>query len=208
MDVNERRALLRVNLITAAEGVIAQGGLPALRARDLAAEAGCAVGAIYTVFPDLDALILAVSLRTLALFESEIARSGGNAAATECRDPETAIDELVRLALTYFTFARANAPRWRALFQHRMASGLVPDWYRSEQGRLFRYIEGPLARLCPDLTEAERKLRARSLFSATHGLVSLGMDEKLMALSPATLAEELETVVRALGRGLASQPAP
>ena len=208
MDANERRTLLRENLITAAEGVIAQGGLPALRARDLAALVGWAAGAIYTVFPDLDGLILAVNLRTLALFESEIARSGGDTATVVCRNAESAVDELVRLALTYFAFARANAPRWRALFQHRMASGPVPDWYRSEQGRLFRYIEATLARLCPDLTEAERKLRARSLFSATHGLVSLGMDEKLMALSPATLAEELETVVRALGSGLASQPAP
>ncbi len=207
MDANERRAHLRENLITAAEGVIAQGGLPALRARDLAAEVGCAVGAIYNVFPDLDGLILAVNLRTLALFESEIARSSGNPATTGCSNSETAADELVRLALTYLAFAQANSPRWRALFQHRMASGPVPDWYRSEQGRVFSYIEAPLARLCPDLTEAERKVRARSLFSATHGLVSLGMDEKLMALPPATLAKELETVVRALGRGLAPQPA-
>ena len=40
-----------------------------MKARPLAEAAGCALGAIYTVFPDLDALILAVSARTLARLE-------------------------------------------------------------------------------------------------------------------------------------------
>lgn len=208
MDVTGRRSLLRERLIGAAERVIAAEGLPALKARDLAREAGCAIGAIYNVFPDLDALILEVNLRTLALFEAEVARSGEDAAVPCDAEAEAAVNDLVRLALTYLDFVQAHALRWRALFQHRMAGGPVPDWYRAEQGRLFRYIETPLARLCPGLTDAERALRARSLFSSTHGLVSLGLDEKLMALLPAVLAQEVELVVRALGRGLAAGHGP
>ena len=213
MDADDRRKPLRDKLIAAAEAAMAEGGLPALRARDLAQQAGCAVGAIYNVFPDLDALILAVNLRTLGLFEAAIARSGGDADAQAAPVAEAAVNDLVRLALAYLAFAQSNGPRWRALFQHRMAGGPVPDWYRAEQGRLFRYIEAPLARLCPGLADAERALRARSLFSSTHGLVSLGLDEKLMSLPPATLAREVEAVVRAVGRGLAGageagQPVP
>ena len=203
MDTDVRRKLLQDKLIRAAEHAIAEGGLSALKARDLARQAGCAVGAIYTAFPDLDGLILAVNLRTLALFEAAIARSSDDAGTQAVTDAETAVNDLVRLALAYLAFAQAHGPRWRALFQHRMANGPVPDWYRTEQGRLFRYIELPLALLCPGLTGAERTLRARSLFSSTHGLVSLGLDEKLMALPPATLARELEVVVRAIGQGLA-----
>ena len=67
-----RRAALRAGLVAAAERRIAADGLGGLRARDLAAEAGCALGAIYTVFPDLDALILEVNLRTLGLFEAAL----------------------------------------------------------------------------------------------------------------------------------------
>ncbi len=48
-------AALREALVSAAERTVAAQGLSGLRARDLAREAGCAVGAIYTVFPDLDA---------------------------------------------------------------------------------------------------------------------------------------------------------
>lgn len=198
-DPGERRELLRQRLIGAAERTIAMHGLPALKARDLAQEAGCAIGAIYNVFPDLDALVLQVNLRTLALFEDAITGAEGTGGPA---------DDLVRLALAYLHFVRSHMLRWRALFQHRMSGGPVPDWYRAEQGRLFHYIEAPLAALCPGLSSAERATRARSLFSCTHGLVSLGLDEKLMALPPDTLAAEVETLVRALARGLASPPPP
>ncbi len=203
MQVSERRDMLRDRLVGAAEAVISGQGLPGLKARDLAQEAGCSVGAIYNVFPDLDGLILAVNLRTLALFEAAIADSRAQAGPDD-GSAVTAADELVRLALAYLAFAHAHGPRWRALFQHRMAGGAVPESYRAEQGRLFSYIEAPLARLCPRLSGAERSLRARTLFSSTHGIVSLGLDEKLLSLPRAVLAGELEALVRAAARGLAA----
>ena len=205
MDANERRSLLRQKLTEAAEQVIATEGLPALKARDLARAARCATGAIYNVFPDLDALILTVNLRTLVLFEAAIA--GSSETPARAASAEEAVASLVRLALAYLAFAEDHRLRWQALFQHRIQSGEVPDWYRAEQGRLFRYIEAPLARLCPSLGEADLALRARSLFSCTHGLVSLGVDERLMPLPRATLAQEIELLVRATAEGLADSTA-
>ncbi|GJD60476.1 TetR/AcrR family transcriptional regulator [Methylobacterium frigidaeris] len=205
MRNEERRERLKAALLDAAERTIAESGLPALKARDLAKDVGCALGAIYTVFPDLDALILAVNLRTLALFDRaitavRIAPEPEGAATPAERD--AAVETLVRLAVAYLHFAAANPARWRALFQHRVTHAL-PDWYLVEQVRLFRYIEAPLRVLRPDLGERERALLARSLFSATHGLVSLGLDEKLMVLSEPVLRGQIEIVVGALGRGLA-----
>ncbi|MCF4123971.1 TetR/AcrR family transcriptional regulator [Methylobacterium sp. SyP6R] len=207
MRSDERRERLRTALIDAAEAAIAADGLSALKARDLAKEVGCAVGAIYTAFPDLDALILMVNLRTLALFERAItavpiAPAPEGAATSAERD--AAVETLIRLAVAYLHFAAGNRPRWRALFQHRVTHAL-PDWYLVEQVRLFRYIEAPLRVLRPDLRDRERALLARSLFSATHGLVSLGLDEKLMVLSEPVLRGQIEIVVGALGRGLAGE---
>src|ERR1700738_2521543 len=71
----ERRDRLRDALIDAAERTIETHGLRALRARDLAAEVGCAVGAIYNAVVDLDELIYAVNARTLAALEKTF-RSG------------------------------------------------------------------------------------------------------------------------------------
>ena len=52
--VAERRKALREDLINIAEATIAREGLSGLKARDLATEAGCALGAIYNVFGDLN----------------------------------------------------------------------------------------------------------------------------------------------------------
>lgn len=196
-----RRVALREALVAAAERTVAAQGLAALRARDLARAAGCAVGAIYTVFPDLDALALAVNLRTLNLFDAALGPAEQPSAAIG--GPGAAADELVRLGLAYLAFAEAHPLRWDALFRHRPPPGQrAPDWYVAEQARLFRRIERPLAALRPDLPEPERGLLARSLFSATHGIVALGLDEQRMALPAAILRAQLETLVRAMSTGL------
>src|SRR5690242_17828165 len=62
---DQRRAHLRDVLVGAAERTITQHGPGSLRARALAEEAGCAVGAIYNVVEDLDDLVLLVNARTL-----------------------------------------------------------------------------------------------------------------------------------------------
>ena len=62
--IEARKAALKKNLTDLAEAQIAAQGFASLRARDLAKEAGCSVGAIYNVFDDLTALTLEVNGRT------------------------------------------------------------------------------------------------------------------------------------------------
>jgi AcrR family transcriptional regulator len=201
----ERREELRGALIDAAERTIAAGGLEALRARELAEEVGCAVGAIYNVFPNLDALIFEVNARTLRAFEAFLSEANKTPARSE---ENSAVAELVHLALVYLEFAVEHRPRWRALFEHRMAAGSkMPEWYLGEQARLFALVEGPLRRLRPDLDGDSPMLFARTMFSGVHGIVSLGLDAKLMALPVAILQKEVSEFVRVLGRGLLAAPA-
>src|SRR5215213_2047714 len=174
-----RREELKAALVGAAERTIEKGGLRGVRARDLAAQAGCAVGAIYNVVTDLDDLILAVNARTLAALERALTEAGG-AVDSEALSTEEAIGRLVRLGLGYTDFAAAHTQRWRALFDHRMPEGRdIPDWYMADQRRLFDYIEQPLKTLRGDEAPDCRALLARSLFSAVHGMVALGLEEKL-----------------------------
>ena len=78
-----------------------------------------------------------------------------------------------------------------------------PDWYQRDLERLFGYVERPVAELQPDATRARRALLARSLFSAAHGLVALGLEEKLQFIPLPSLREQVTTIVTALGYGLA-----
>lgn len=193
-----RREKLKEALVDAAEQAIATGGLAALKARDLADMAGCAVGAIYNVFPNLDALVFAVNARTLAAVEAAIA------ATPRAKAGAGPAGELARLALAYADFAIAHRLRWRALFDHRVAGEdeQIPAWYAAEQARLFGLVEAPIRALRPDMPGPAAVLFARTLFSGVHGIVSLGLDAKLMTLSVATLRNELRRFVEAVAKGL------
>lgn len=200
-DLQAKRARLRDDLILAAEAAIAAGGLSALKARTLAETAGCAVGAIYNVFPDLDALIFAVNARTLEKLDAVLA-----ATIRPDTDPETAMR---RLALAYHGFSRAERRRWTAVFAHQIPDGSSPpDWYLGVVGKLFRHIEGPLAALLPDATPEVRGGLARTLFSATHGIVSLGLEEKLGPAPDEVIAQALVVMTRSWVLGLPGAVAP
>ncbi len=169
--VAERRAALRENLVLIAERTISKKGLSALRARDLAAEAGCAVGAIYNVFGDLTDLVLTVNARTFHRLGADVAEALADA-------PQDPVEQLVVMAQAYHRFAAENHLAWRALFDvERAPDEAAPDWYLKEMGRLFTYISDPLAVIFPGRAADEHALLTRALFSSVHGIVLLGLDQ-------------------------------
>jgi AcrR family transcriptional regulator len=202
----DRRVALRDALVNAAEKTIRTHGLAGLSARDLAREVGCALGAIYNVFPDLDAIVYAANGRTLAAIEAVIAGRRRRALAKRAGRND-AVAELVDLAETYLEFATKNQVRWRALFEHRRPTPIAaPGWYSAELRRLFAFVEEPLAALRPDLADQERQLLARTMFSAVHGVVSLGLEEKLVSVPVAKLKDQVSALVAALCRGMLRAP--
>jgi AcrR family transcriptional regulator len=198
-----RRERLRDALVGAAERRIAGDGLRSLRARDLAEDAGCAVGAIYNVVEDLDELILLANARTLAALDRDLT-AVRHGRVDSPASAEAAIALLVRLALAYLDFAVAGERRWRALFDHRMPGRQVPDWYQQAQRQVFVHVEEPLRALQPAAAPERRALLARTLFAAVHGIVGLGLEEKLQALPLPALREQITFIVITLGRGMAA----
>lgn len=202
---SDRRAAQRDRLIACAEAAIADEGLAALRARSLAECTGCAVGGIYNLVTDLDELILLVGQRTMADLNAQLdtvhieTPAGGKPSAEAL---------LVGWALAYRAFAAEHRNRWRALFEFRLPPGRdLPDWFEADQMRLFVRLEQTLAAWMPKLDGPTRQLRARTLFSAVHGIVALGLEEKLVAMPPAALEAELTAFVHAYLAGLRPAPA-
>lgn len=191
-----RKGQLRERIIDAAEAAIAAQGLAGLKARDIASRARCALGAIYTVFEDLDELILCVGARTLAQLEASMPAQQSDGC------------DLQRLAHAYLAYARKEEPRWRALFEHRLPPEKpLPPWYAQDRDRLFSLLEAPLARLAPSEDPAALKRRARTLFSAVHGVVLLGLEEKLAPTPAATLEAQLTEFVATVTAGLTARRA-
>ena len=186
----EKRDNLKMRLIDAAEAQIAAEGLVGLKARVVTAAAGCALGALYTAFEDLDRLILHVNSRTLARL--------GAALEVACPAGQGPKQAIAALAQGYVGFALQNYRLWAALFSHHL-----PEWHIKDHAVLIAQIIRPLSQLRPDLNPTALQQRARTVFSAVHGVVAMAVTGRYVTTPQKDLPGEVAAIVDALTRGLA-----
>ncbi|WAJ28332.1 TetR/AcrR family transcriptional regulator [Antarcticirhabdus aurantiaca] len=190
----DRRGALRERILAAAEARIVSSGASALRARDVMADAGAALGGLYNAFEDLDDVVIHVNSRTLGRLQAALTRAS--------QGLENPTEALRAAALAYLAFAQANRSLWSALFEYRYASGRrMPDWHLAEQAELLVHIVEPLRGLRPDWDRDTLLLRARTLFGAIHGIVSTSMEERFVGLSAEGLASEIGAFVDVIVAG-------
>ncbi len=170
----DRRNALRDTLIDIAHAQIEAEGAASLKARPLAQGAGCSVGAIYNVFDDLQDIVIAVNGRTFASLGEHVA------AALEGKADLPPTNRLIAMSYAYLDYASHHPRLWRALFDVRMSTDMeVPDWYLAELARLFGYIDGPVRECFPNLADDDVGLMTRALFSSVHGIVLLGLENRI-----------------------------
>ncbi len=193
-----RREALREAVLAAAEARVVASGLAELGVREIAREAGCSSGMVYKLFASHDELVLAVNARTLAAL--------GEAVAAGLRAVHGPGEALCAMADAYLDYAMASTPRWDALFAHRMAGGAaLPDWYARLRDRMFDDLAAMIGDVAPAAATAPGDF-ARTLFSAVHGVVALGLQQKVGAMSPHTLRAELRALVLVVARGMTLPP--
>jgi AcrR family transcriptional regulator len=184
---------LSARLIAAAARCVEDYGIAGVKARDVAAHAGCSPGLIYYAYADLDDLILALNRAT----QHRLNEALGKALVP---DPRDCLD---RLAKTYLAFAYEHTRLWRALFEHHMGPGKeVPEDYRADIMATFSRLKVPLGALLPRHPEDEIEMISRALFSAVHGIVSLGLDENMVAVPLEQLEEQVCRFVAIFMNGL------
>lgn len=185
----ERKEALRIKLRDVATQAIANEGLGSLRARDLAREAGCSVGAIYNVYDDLNALVMAVNGLTFRALGAAVT------GAIEAAGPIPPTERLIVMSKAYLGYAAEHTRLWRALFDLEMtADGPVPDWYLEELAALFSLIAVPLKEIYPDKSQSELDLMVRALFSSVHGIVLLGLERRISAVP----LDQIEAMIAAV----------
>jgi AcrR family transcriptional regulator len=177
--LRDRKKLKRRQLIVAAaRDVIASKGLISLKIRDIAQAADCSVGSIYNEFGDFDGVILEVSRGTIEALDARLS-------AVPNQDP---VEQLLGLAEGYLGFAMEHANLLRALYEHRMENDHpFPDDLLQMVVRTFALMYEPMVRLLPDQDPVEVALLARMMFSAVHGIISLGLEERMVAVPPKSL---------------------
>src|SRR5580692_12693565 len=185
----KRRALM----LQIARDIISAKGLIELKVRDVAEAADCSIGSVYNEFGDFDGLILTVNRETVQALTARVAAVRGE-------DP---IRQLHGLAAAYLEFAAEHANLLRSLFEHRMEEDRpFPEDILIMVMDAFNLMHEPLVRLMPDRDPKEVALLSRMMFSAVHGIISLGLEERMIAVPPESLRHQVAQFVDTHLRGL------
>ena len=180
-------------MLDKARDTIASKGLISLKVRDVAEAADCSIGSVYNEFGDFDGLILTINRETVTRLTDAL-RSIRSA------DPRA---DLIGLATGYLDFAVSNTNLLRATFEHRMEGDRpFPQDILDMVMEAFALMYSPLIRLLPDRDPVELALIARTMFSAAHGIVSLGLEDRMVAVPQNQLKEQLTQFVEAQLAGL------
>ena len=151
-------------VLNAAETIVTEEGLVALKVRKLALEIGYTVGSIYMVFNNMDDLIMHVKVRILDDILEQIEKA-------LLLEPD-----IVVLAKAYLDYAQNNFNKWSMIFGHRLHKNAeIPEWYQSRVDTLFRCVENLFAKMDPSRSEHDIKLAARSLWGGVHGVCILSV---------------------------------
>lgn len=189
----QRKAALREKLVQSAKIRIEESGVAALRARDLAKDAGCAVGAIYNAFEDLNAIVMAVNGLTFQAL--------GQVVGASFDGSEQPVDRLILMSHAYLGFAVEHTNLWRALFDLDMsADEAVPDWYRAALADLFSNIAVPLSEMFPEMDETELGLMTRAMFSSVHGIILLGLQNRISGVPPQQIEQMIAVVLQKIAQ--------
>ena len=190
---DQKKLRRRALILEIARGVIASKGLRSLKVRDIAEAADCSIGSVYNEFGDFDGVILTVNRETVQALTKRLL-------AVPKDDP---IRQLHGLAATYLAFATEQANLLRSLFEHRMEEDRpFPEDILIMVMEAFRLMHEPLARLMPDRDPAEVALVSRMMFSAVHGIISLGLEERMVAVPPERLRQQVAQFVDTHLKGL------
>ncbi len=194
---DQKKSRRRLQILEIARGIIAAKGLRSLKVRDVAQSAGCSVGSVYNEFGDFDGVILTVNRETVQALTLRLAGVPGE-------DP---VRQLYGLAATYLEFFAEHANLLRSLFEHRMEDDRpYPDDILQMVMNAFALMHSPLVRLLPDADDVKIALLSRTLFSAVHGIISLGLEERMVAVPPQMLRQQVTQFLDAHLAGLGIVP--
>lgn len=184
--------------LSATLGIIAEQGLAGVSMRKVAAVMGYSAGSLYSVFTNLDDLLLQANRLTLEQLSAHLSRVESYPQAEA---------QIQALAQAYWEFAQQYPLLWRAIFEHIPVTYSAPDWHQQQISQLFRQIEAPLARLMPAQSPEQVAYAARALWSGVQGICFLAMTDKLAVVNAPTTESLLRFLVQTFLAGLA-QTAP
>lgn len=194
---------LHAQVMAACDAWLQDNPVHTLSLRALAREVGCAPSTLLKLYGSFNNLLQHVNIETLARLREVIEP------LTRQATPE---EQLRALARAYWQFAQRDAYRWQLLFDYPLAQEGELDQRQTDMIEgLFLRVEATLKEYQPALEDLEARRLGRTLWGSVHGLVLLGLNERLgywqgQQLEVGELLDQLLcTILAGLG---ARSPAP
>lgn len=161
---------LHAQVMHACDEWLAQQPVHGLSLRALAREIGCAPSTLLKLYGSFNNLLQHVNVETLARLQRMITALDDDAPEPWLRS----------LAHAYWCFAEKACYRWQLLFDYPLAQEGELDQRQSDLIQaLFTQVESSLKTYQPALDDLEARRLGRTLWGSVHGLVQLGLNERL-----------------------------
>ncbi|WP_275288495.1 TetR/AcrR family transcriptional regulator [Halomonas elongata] len=162
---------LHAQVMAACDAWLQEHPVHTLSLRSLAREVGCAPSTLLKLYGSFNNLLQHVNIESLGRLRVAI-------------DPllsdGTPEQRLKSLALAYWEFARQDPYRWQLLFDYPLAQEGELDRRQSDMiEALFLRVENTLKEHQPALDDMQARRLGRTLWGSVHGLVQLGLNERL-----------------------------
>ena len=155
---------IREQVLVAAERLVSESGVKALKARNLALEIDYTVGTIYRVFSSMEDLLQQLNLRTFSDLQIKIS------SAVKAIKGKPAIIAIIN---EYANFSRCHFNRWRLLFNPEQQSDVAECL--KQQAWLMGQFEEQIRYWQPNYSAQQTKRLAQVIWYGLHGACILDL---------------------------------
>ena len=139
--------------------IVAEQGVQAITARELARRIGYSVSTVLNVMGSTEAIVTAINTHTLSVWADALEER-------LVRDPS---DRIGALVAAYFDFAQRNRLLWMAIFEHKPTISGIPEDQTLVRARLTGIVVEEVSRALPPHAQDRATALARSLIATVHG---------------------------------------
>ncbi|QFT86349.1 hypothetical protein FIU88_15405 [Halomonas sp. THAF12] len=187
---------LHAQVMSACDAWLQERPVHTLSLRSLARDVGCAPSTLLKLYGSFGNLLQHVNIESLASLR---------AAIDPLLDEAAPDDRIKALARAYWEFARREPFRWQLMFDYPLAQEGELDQRQNDMiEALFLRVESTLKEYQPTLDDLEARRLGRTLWGSVHGLVQLGLNERLgyWQSEPLEVEELLDKLLTTLLAGL------
>lgn len=153
------------------EQLLAEQRMGEISVRQIAAKMGYTVGTLYTLYTNLNDLMMHVYARTLdRLFED---------CQDRIRQLDDPTDRIRACGRAYMELANAQPNAWEMLFSRNLKKEEEHEWIEAKIGRLFAMLNGLLDELRPNKSKVEIERAAKLLWGSVHGITVLSLQDRI-----------------------------